>query len=1257
MANEASDKKTISSTDNFCVVGVGASSGGLDAFKQLVKHIPSDSGLAFILVQHLDPNHDSILVEIIRKVALIPVHEITNNVLIEANNIYVMPSNKLLTANDGVLNLEPRSLDAHENSYPIDLFLISLAKVYQTQAIGVVLSGTGMDGTRGLDAIKKYGGVTFAQKLETAAYAGMPESAINANVVDFELNPEDIIKNLLGIQQTILTTMPRKISPELKADEFAFATILRMLDSRKGLDFTYYKQTTIKRRIARRMALKNYSKIQDYVKHLEVNEAEVDLLFQDILIPVTEFFRDPKVFEFLQQTALPALMKNKTINEPLRIWTVGCSTGQETYSMAMLVHEFFEQQNQRVKIQVFATDISELVIMRARTGFYTPSEVADISPERLAKFFTKTESGYQINKTIRDICVFAIHNMLTNPPFAGIDLISCRNVLIYMDTFLQRKAMATFHYSLNEKGMLLLGRSESSGDSSDLFSSFSESDKVYTRNLVPGRYIHIAAKRRAEFLANGNIKALQAERPKDDFQKNAENIILAKSPDGVIVNDNLEIVHFRGTTGNWIEPGAGKPSLNVLKIIKRELTIELRSLINKAKNTRKAARKDGIVMQAGSSQKLVSIEVVPLLDTINLYFLVLFENTGELPHPEVSKGNGNVAMAAGEFRSQQLEKELLQTREDMRTITEDQEAGNEELLSANEELLSGSEELRSLNEELEISKEELQSTVEELSVSNQELAFRIDQLSYSRSYSEAIISTIREPLLVLDHELKVKSANNAFYKSFLYDQKQTEGKFFYELDDRQWDIPDLRSMLERTLTEETFFESFELKMQSSTLGSRVLILNARRILSLGNNEQLVLVVIEDVTERRTWENSLKENAEHLRGILESSPQMSSTALPNGKVDYYNGYFLSYIGISLDEALSHGWESFAHPDDLSFAAKAWEHSIATGEEFYAELRFKRHDGEYRWHISRALPTWNAEGKIMSWVGTASDIHDQKLFAEELEKQVRSRTLSLKQAIIDLEHSNKNLQQFAFIASHDLQEPLRKIQTFSSLLADNFKDQLPTGASALVAKISASANRMTSLIRDVLNFSSIDKEANAFTSTDLNQIMSNVIGDFSLLIEEKMARIQVRDLPIIDAIPVQVNQLFYNLVSNALKFAGNGMSPEINITSRVLPSFEVAKYPHLDKNVSYIEILFEDNGIGFEQKYSEKIFEIFQRLDNRSLYSGTGIGLALCKKIVAIHDGEIFVESRPNEGALFHVILPVKRNNSREIMAATIAPAVT
>lgn len=557
-------------------------------------------------------------------------------------------------------------------------------------------------------------------------------------------------------------------------------------------------------------------------------------------------------------------------------------------------------------------------------------------------------------------------------------------------------------------------------------------------------------------------------------------------------------------------------------------------------------------------------------------------------------------------------------------------------------LVSRAEEHRILNKELEITKGELQKAVEELSVSNQQLAFRINELNDLRTYSEAIVSTITQPLVVVDNELKVKSANAAFYENLFLTRQQAEGKYFYEINIDQWDIPELRNALEHSLKEGTFFDNLEIMVKSPAVGDRIMLLNVKRIFREGSTEQLVLITFDDVTDRRKTEESLKEKAEFLRGILESTPQMSSTALPDGTTNYYNSFFLNYAGVSSDQAIEAGWQKIIHPDDYEQSSKAWSHSVSTGEEFEQEVRLKRHDGIYRWHICRALPTWNCDGKITSWVGTATEIHEQKMFSQELEKKVRRRTRSLKEANIALEHSNRNLEQFAFIASHDLQEPLRKILTFSGMLIDNFRKDLPANAAALISKISASSNRMSTLIHDVLNFSRIDKDANAFETIDLNAVLSNVLGDFSLLIEEKRARIQVENLPFAAVVPFQINQLFYNLVSNSLKFARSDSHPEINITCRALPSFQLAKFPRLNKDHSYFEMLFEDNGIGFEQEYSEKIFEIFQRLHTSATYPDTGIGLALCRKIVTHHNGEIMAESREGGGAVFRLIMPLEHH---------------
>jgi two-component system CheB/CheR fusion protein len=1240
MAKEVREQETIRSANIFWVVGIGASAGGLDAFKQLVKAIPVDSSMAYILVQHLDPNHESILVELLQKITLIPIVEITDNLQIQPDHIYVIPPNKFLTATDGILKLTDRGLKG-KPSMAIDLFFQSLAEVHQSQAIGVVLSGTGRDGTLGLKAIKDHGGVTFAQLQQSAAFGEMPQSAINADVVDFVLRPEEIIHQLLNLNNASKPIIVHEKTAEPRPEDIFFKKILALIDAQKAVDFTYYKQTTIRRRIARRIVLKNLAKIEDYYNYLIANSSEIDILYEDILIPVTDFFRDPDIFEAFAQTGLPALTLNKTTQESIRVWVVGCSTGQEAYSIAISLLEFFENKNDKNKIQIFATDISERAITKARTGFYSRNEVENVSEERLQKFFTLVNGGFQINKSVRDLCVFANHNVLTNPPFANISLVSCRNVLIYMDTFLQRKAMATFHYSLNEKGMLLLGKSESVGNSSDLFGTFSELDKLYTRRSVPGRFIHVAARRKVEIMAVGNAKPVKDKRPNDDFQRNAEEIILARAPNGVIVNDQMEIIQFRGATGDWLEAAPGKPSLNVLKMAKYGLSLELRNILHKVKTTREPFLKEGISLRLKGWKKLVTIEVIPLLNTINLYYLILFKNTEEILElkAETKPGTREIKSHPQEVRALQLEKELSQTREDMRTITEDQEAGNEELLSANEELLSGSEELRSLNEELEISKEEMQSTVEELSVANQELAFRNDELNRSHKYAEAIVTTIREPLIVLDRDLKVKSANASFYKTFQRTEKETEGKLFYELDNNQWDIPELRKILARTLDENTFYESYEVKRTFTSIGKRTMLLNSRKIVSEVNNEHLILLAIEDVTEQKRLEDQLKKSADYVKGILESSPQMTSTASSDGQATYFNQYFLDYSGLTLVEALASGWQGLVPPAAVEEVSQAWEHSIATGEKFYKELQFRRHDGMYRWHISRAIPIRNSEGLITSWVGTASDIHQQKMFSEELEKQVIERTLTLKETNINLEHSNKNLEQFAFIASHDLQEPLRKIRTFAGMLADNFSEHLPDQAKKLLKGIFGSSERMTALIEDVLNFSRIENSKNVYIPTDLNTIVEDVLNDFASLITEKSAVIKIDSLPTTDVIPLQMVQLFYNLFSNSLKFTRQDVPPVISVTFKTLTPDEVAKDAELDQQFSYGEILFSDNGIGFEQKYKEKIFLIFQRLHTKDKFAGTGIGLALCRKVMTNHGGKIVAEGRENEGASFRIILPL------------------
>lgn len=1113
------DKNKERSDNHFPVVGVGASAGGLDAFKRLIRAIPENAGVAYILVQHLEPSHDSILVEILQKITTIPVQEITNNVRIEPNRVYVIPSNKLLTANDGRLELSPRGPKGEKNM-PIDLFFTSLSEVHQSQAIGVVLSGTGADGTNGLRAIKEHGGFTFAQEPQSIAFPGMPQSAIDAEVVDFILTPEEIPLQLARISKIFRNGLETEQEDGKSAREEAFRQIIALLRVRKGNDFTYYKQTTIRRRIIRRMGLNKIENITEYLTYFRENVAEQDLLYQDLLIPVTGFFRDPKAFTALYETVFPTILKEKDETNPLRIWIAGCSTGEEPYSIAICLSEYLKDKLVDYKVQIFATDISERSIAKARTGIYDKKEMGGLSAQQVEKYFTKVNGGYHVNKPIRDMCVFACHNFLKDPPFAKISLISCRNVLIYMETFLQKRALTTFHYALNDHGFLLLGNSETTAPAAELFAAYGKIEKIYTRKSVPGKFLHLASGRTENIpKSNGNNKK---EPGRDDFQRSADEVILAKfSPSGVVVNEEMDIVQFRGGVGAWLEPSPGKASLNVLKMVKPGLAFELRNVLYKAKMDNIPVVKKGISIASPGKHQLVTIEVIPLLNTIERYYLVLFEDVMVNPPDEdpeaLNKEALNKELVESE-RNSQLERELAQLREDIRSITEDQEAVNEELQSANEELLSGSEELQSLNEELETSKEEIQSTNEELTTLNQELLDRNDQLNIARLYAESIIATIREPIIVLDKDMRVRTANQSYYKKFKTSEEETEGKSIYQLGNGLWDIPALRSALDNCLLTDGRITDVEVRQGLDDFGERILLLNASRIARKEDAELLILLAIEDITDTRSRENDLIN-----------------------------------------------------------------------------------------------------------------------FSRELEIKVEERTLSLKEANTLLKQSNDSLEQYATIASHDLQEPLRKIRTFSALLNERHGKELTGDAKELIDKVSLAAERMSVLIRDVLNFSKV-LDSNVFERVDLNVILQNVRKDFDMLIEQKKAVITQDELPVIKAVPLQMTQLFFNLLGNAIKFSRTDVAPVIHISCRMLTAVEAQTHPALNSGLSYYEIIFSDNGIGIEEEFREQIFLIFQRLNAKDRFEGTGIGLALCRKIVLNHKGEIYVRSKEGIGTAFHVLLP-------------------
>lgn len=1147
-------EKTIKSDNLFPVVGIGASAGGLDAFKKLLKSIPENSGMAFLLVQHLDPKHESLLPELLQKVTSIPVLEISDDIKVEPNHIYVLPSNKMMVANDGILKLTARpEKSVNKINLPIDLFFTSLAEVHQIHAIGVVLSGTASDGTLGLKAIKNHGGITFAQDNESAAFNSMPNNAVKAGVVDFILPPEEIPQKILEITKNLCGDETNQNLAE--KDEEIIKKIISLLRIRKGTDFTYYKQTTVRRRILRRMLLNKYEELNAYLKYIKENKQELDILYQDLLIPVTSFFRDEKIFNKLSEKIIPLIIKDKIEDEPIRVWIAGCSTGEEAYSIAICFKELL--QNSARQVQIFATDLSEPAVTKARIGSYSLNEVNAVSPQRLTNFFTKTSSGYKVNKEVRDICIFAVHNFLKDPPFGKTDFISCRNVLIYMEPYLQKKALATFHYSLNPKGFLLLGKSETTTCVPELFVSKDKVSKIYLRKDVPGKFIHFAYKRNEQNLESDDIYR-KKETVSNDFLKIADDIVLKKyTPAGVIVNDAMDIIHFRGNTSKYLEQLPGKPSHNLIKMAKPGLGFELRNLVHKAKKEiangkleNQSIKKENISFQMDDSLHSISIEVISLPNTIEPFYLILFHDNYSIINKISSLKSKNDGKDAKGIRIQQLEKELAQIHEDINSITEEQEATNEELQSDNEELLSSSEELQSLNEELETSKEELQSTNEELMVVNQEIINLNEQITEARDYSEAIVATIHEPIIILDKDLRVKTANQSFYKNFRVTEAETLGMLLYDLGNKQWDIKSLRKLLYDITIKNSYFYDYEITHNFPYIGKKIMLLNARRLIQKSHGEQLILLAIHDTTEAKMKALKLQQLEREL--------------------------------IKRDNNIN------------KIEKEKLEKAV---EERTKELI-------------------------------------------EVNKELVNQYLDKDRSAEELLATNKELSAFTYIASHDLQEPLRKIQLFISRIMED-KQQITSDKSAdYFVRMKASANRMQNLINDLLAYSKINEFKNKPEQVDLNIIMKNVLSEFSLVqsISDTNAKITFGKLPVVDGIAFQLEQLFTNLITNSIKYCATDRFPTIEIQSSVVDGKDVPD-KNADELKKYNKITVKDNGIGFEQQYAEKIFTLFQRLHDKQTYSGTGIGLTICKKIVLNHHGFIIPTSIPKEGTTFTIYLPV------------------
>jgi two-component system, chemotaxis family, CheB/CheR fusion protein len=750
----------------FPIVGVGASAGGLEAFSELLRQLPEKTGMAFVLVQHLDPKHTSGLREILARTTKIPVVEVSDGTVVKPDYIYVIPPNTSMTIKAGALRLSPRVLSRGQH-LPIDHFLRSLANDRGNQAISVVLSGTASDGTEGSHAIKACGGITFAQDEKSARYASMPHSAVHAGCVDFVLPPAAIAKELVRVaRHPYLVPALDRADLDITVGNH-MGTILSLLREATGVDFTHYKQTTLHRRINRRMVLHKVEKLKDYVRLVRNTPGEIEELYQDILIHVTGFFRDPQAFEALRQHVFPDLLGDSKKTGTVRVWVPGCSTGEEVYSLAMAMLEYLWLETTKTAkntlggapFQIFATDISDTSLDRARAGLYADALMVNVSPERLRRFFVRLDGGYQIAKAVREMCIFAKQNVAKDPPFSNLDLVSCRNLLIYLGPVLQKRVVPSLHYALKPSGYLMLGEAESLGTFSEYFTPVDKKNKIYKKKESASRLVTYFGSVDYGLRRSSEGKAGREPKPVSTIEKEADRMLMDRFvPASIVVNEQMEIVQFRGKTGPYLEPAAGQPTFSLSKMAREGLLVDLRAALGRARKDNATVRREGVRVQSNGHTRQVNLEVSPMQGTGpgERFYLVVFQDAASAAKSPRKREKTPTAKDTASRETARLQRELAQIREQFQTLIEEHETVSEEFKSANEEVLSANEELQSANEELETAKEELQSSNEELTTLNEELQNRNTELTAVNNDLLNLLSNVTIPVVIVGQDLHIR---------------------------------------------------------------------------------------------------------------------------------------------------------------------------------------------------------------------------------------------------------------------------------------------------------------------------------------------------------------------------------------------------------------------------------------------------------------------------------------------------------------------
>ncbi|AVR46865.1 histidine kinase [Christiangramia fulva] len=1196
------------------VIAVGASAGGLEALKSFFKNIPASDTNSYVVIQHLSPDYKSMMGELLTKNSNLPIVQITDQMELQPGKIFLIPPAHNLVLEDNRLCLSEKPKNQQLN-LPIDIFFESLAEQREEQAIGVILSGTGSDGTRGARAIKEKNGMVMVQEPSEAKFDGMPKSAINTGLVDYilpvaKMGPE--LKNFISTPPIFHFK-----DGDVQYDEKELNKILNYIDEKAGLDFREYKYATLARRVARRVNICKCPNLADYYEYLTKNEEEVEILYREFLIGVTKFFRDEEVWKVLREKVFPKLISEKEDGEVLKVWDVGCSTGEEAYSFAMSLYEEMEKQGKDLTIKIFATDISKPHLDIGSKGEYPESIVADVSKEFLLKYFLSKSHSYQIVEKIRRMVIFSKHNVIKNPPFSNMDMVVCRNLLIYFQNSIQKKAMNVLHYALKKDGVLVLGTSESVNSNRDSFAEIDRRWKIY-RNIVPSKRLNSGITPGASAASKINGAKLienKMSRDRKSFRNNAksnpiktklqqqlhETLLEQFGGASVFVDSNYNILHAVGEFRKYANLPVSGFSINLLDMLESDLKYVVQTTFNQAKKQNdKVIYRDAIVTKNGINTG-ADIIVKPFTEhnlngEVN-YIITFVEKELDLEQmkevPKISPSEQTKEYVAG------LEEELKKTKEDLQTSLEEVETSNEELQAANEELLASNEELQSTNEEL-------QSVNEEINTVNAENIQKMDDLAALNADMNNLLKSTDIGVIFLDSSFKIRKFTPAIKKHF----SLINGDVGRPIDNftNSFGLSRKRSFLDRckkVLKTGKILEKHIVSREGKNYLQRI-------SPYIESDEQINGVVISfiDIESIQKSREKLEASEKRFKSFYEDDPVLHLSVDPRTSlIVQCNKKVVEKLGYeSKEELINKTVFDLFDKDSHTSADKLKESFKESRELTNISQDMITKDGEKLPVILNATAEKDEKGNLLTIRYTCVDI-----------SALKKAEVQLREQKADLERANRDLEQFVSICSHDLQEPLSTIKFGSDVLGKMYADKLDEKGENYVKYIKNASDRLSAQIRALLEHSRIGKNGRK-TTVDVNEVVEVVKYDLTKSIKDSKAKIHSGSLPHIQGYEIELRLLFQNLISNAIKYVPKGRKPEIRISAY--------------REEDYWVFSIMDNGVGISEEDRKNIFTIFNRVPGNDSVDGTGVGLAHVEKIVLLHEGTIWVDSQVGVGSTFY-----------------------